>query len=243
MDFRAASKRTADVAVAAIVLLLAAPLLLVIALIVVLESPGPVFYRAERVGRGGRPLRMLKFRKMHVDASGPELTLCDDCRFTRIGALLARTRLDELPQLWHVLRGEMSLVGPRPEDPAFVARWWEEYDEILRVRPGITGWTQVAFANERCILDPDDPVTHYVEAILPQKVQLDRLYAARACVGSDLRILVGTFRTMALRQQIAVHRATGAMTVRRRPAAAGRLATVEPLPEQPVVAEAPAGMT
>src|SRR3954471_14004532 len=91
------------------------PLLVAIALLVVVDSPGPVFYRAERVGFRGRPLMMLKFRKMHANAAGSALTTANDSRFTRIGALPARTRLDELPQLWHVLRGEMSLVGPRPE--------------------------------------------------------------------------------------------------------------------------------
>jgi lipopolysaccharide/colanic/teichoic acid biosynthesis glycosyltransferase len=240
MEMRAAVKRAMDVFVAAAVLLLAAPLLLIIALVVVLESPGPVFYRAERVGRGQRPLRMLKFRKMHVNAAGPALTLRDDGRFTRVGELLARTRLDELPQLWHVLRGDMSLVGPRPEDPVFVAHWASEYAEILRVRPGLTGWTQVAFADERRILDQHDPVGHYVERILPQKVQLDRMYAGRASPGADLRILVATFRTVMLRHEIAVHRGTGAMSVRHRPAAVPRLAAIEPLPEQPAIAEAEA---
>jgi lipopolysaccharide/colanic/teichoic acid biosynthesis glycosyltransferase len=240
MDWRAALKRTVDVVVAAVVLLLAAPLLVVIALVVVLDSSGPVFYRAERVGRGRRPLRMLKFRKMHVDAAGPALTLSGDRRFTRVGALLARTRLDELPQLWHVLRGDMSLIGPRPEDPRFVALWPDEYEEILRVRPGLTGWTQVAFADERRILDPDNPVAHYVTRILPQKVALDRMYAARPGLMADLHIVAATFRTMTLRQEIAVHRESGAMSIRRRPAAAPRPAPAEPVAEPAAASEAPA---
>src|SRR3954471_22469678 len=102
------------------------PLLVAIALLVVLDSPGPVFYRAQRVGYRGRPLRMLKFRKMHADATGGALTLAEDERFTRVGRWLVRGHLDELPQLWHVLRGEMSLVGPRPESPSFVAHFAEE---------------------------------------------------------------------------------------------------------------------
>src|SRR3954470_1981723 len=112
VDWHGASKRIMDVTVAAIALVLTAPLMLIIALLIVLESPGPVFFRAERVGRGGRPLRMLKFRKMHVGAIGLALTVAGDRRLTKVGAVLVRARLDELPQLWHVLRGQMSLVGP-----------------------------------------------------------------------------------------------------------------------------------
>src|SRR3954471_21826118 len=121
-----AAKRAIDIAVSALGLVILSPLFLVIALLVVLDSPGPVFYRADRVGYRGRPLRMLKFRKMHEDATGSALTLADDERLTRVGRWLVRGHLDELPQLWHVLRGEMSLVGPRPESPSFVAHFAEE---------------------------------------------------------------------------------------------------------------------
>src|SRR3954447_12994443 len=220
VDWHGLFKRIMDVTIAATALVLTAPLMLIIALLIVLESPGPVFFRAERVGRGGRPLRMLKFRKMRDGAIGLALTVAGDRRLTKVGSLLVRTRLDELPQLWHVLRGEMSLVGPRPEDPAFVARWSQEYDEILRVRPGLTGWTQLAFADEARILGREDPLSRYVNVVLPQKVQLDRLYASRASLAADLRICAATFRTLVLRQPIAVHRDRGAMTVRRRPASA-----------------------
>jgi lipopolysaccharide/colanic/teichoic acid biosynthesis glycosyltransferase len=234
-----------DVAVGALALVLTAPLMLVIALLIVAESPGPIFFRAERVGRGGRPLRMLKFRKMHVGAVGLALTVVGDRRLTKVGSVLARTRLDELPQLWHVLRGDMSLVGPRPEDPTFVARWPREYDEILRVRPGITGWTQLAFADEARILGKHDPMTRYLDVVLPQKVQLDRLYAARPSVGADLRICAATVRAIVLHQPIAVHRDSGAMTVRRRPAPAVQAAPESVLAtahvaEPAVMAEAPA---
>ena len=243
VDWRSALKRTTDVVVAAVALLLLAPLMLVIALLIVVDSPGPVFYRADRIGRGRRPLRMLKFRKMHEGAAGPALTACEDRRLTRVGAVLMRTRLDELPQLWHVLRGEMSFVGPRPEDPAFVSHWEREYDEILSVRPGLTGWTQVAFADEARILGADDPLTRYVETVLPQKVQLDRLYAASPNPVADLRIIAATFRTVVLHQPIAVHRATGAMSRRRRLAEAPAAAVIGAEgAEQAVFAEAPAGV-
>jgi lipopolysaccharide/colanic/teichoic acid biosynthesis glycosyltransferase len=205
-----------DIALSALALLLLSPLFAVIALLVVLDSRGPVFFRADRVGFRGRPLRMLKFRKMRTGASGVALTVAGDERLTRLGAWLVRTKLDELPQLWHVLRGEMSLVGPRPESPDFVARFRTDYDVILRVRPGITGYTQLAFAREGAILYPNDPQGHYLQALLPQKVGLDRLYARRVSIRRDVSILVATFVTLVLRQPVAVHRDTAALSLRRR---------------------------
>jgi lipopolysaccharide/colanic/teichoic acid biosynthesis glycosyltransferase len=213
---RAALKRTIDVTVALLGLIVLAPLLLLIALLIVLDSPGPVFYRADRAGFRGRPLRMLKFRKMRPDARGGALTVADDERLTRLGAWLVRSKLDELPQLWHVVRGEMSLVGPRPESPEHVERFPAAYEVILRVRPGLTGYTQLAFAREESILDTRDPYTHYVTRLLPQKVELDRLYATRWGTRRDLRILGATIVTVVLRQPVAVDRATGRLTLRRR---------------------------
>ena len=212
-----------DVIVAALALAVLAIPLGVIALLVVLDSPGPVFYRADRVGYRGRPLRMLKFRKMRDDATGGALTLAEDERLTRLGKWLARTKLDELPQLWHVLRGEMSLVGPRPESPSFVAHFPDEYAVILQVRPGLTGFTQLAFAREGAILDPADPQAHYLSGLLPQKVALDELYASRPSVRRDVGIIVATVLTL-LGQPISVNRRTGALTLRRRPTAAQRAA-------------------
>ena len=215
---RAALKRALDVVGAAVALVVLAPLFALIALLVVIDSPGPVFFRCERAGFQGRPLRMLKFRKMHSDATGGLLTVANDARLTRVGAWLVRLKLDELPQLWHVLRGDMSLVGPRPESLDFVLRFDAEYEQILRVRPGITGFTQLAFAREGRILDPRDPGGHYLRALLPQKVMLDRLYAARPSLRRDLAILIATLATVALRVPIAVDRTTGALSVRlRRP--------------------------
>ena len=211
-----AAKRAIDIVAAVALLLLLAPLMLVIALLVVLESPGPVFYRAERVGHRGSRLRMLKFRKMRNDAVGPALTAPRDPRLTRVGRALVALRLDELPQFFHVLSGEMSLVGPRPEDPGFVARHRSEYESILEVRPGVTGWTQVAFASESTILRSDDAVGHYVESILPAKVALDLIYATRPTLARDLKIMWFTFLAVVLRRPIAVSRSTGAMTLRSR---------------------------
>ena len=139
-----------------------------------------------------------------------------DPRFTGIGHILSRTKLDELPQLWNVLRGQMSFVGPRPESAEFVAHYAAEYDRIVSVRPGMTGLGQLAFSREGEILDPEDAVGHYLDAILPQKVRLDLLYAQSWTIGGDLRILLWTVLPVILRMHVAVNRYSGALTVRRR---------------------------
>jgi lipopolysaccharide/colanic/teichoic acid biosynthesis glycosyltransferase len=209
-------KRAIDIGVSAVVLMLLVPVIAVIALLIRLDSRGPVFYRCDRVGTGRRPLRMLKFRKMHDDAQGLALTMSDDDRFTRVGRVLAKYKLDEIPQFWHVLRGEMSLVGPRPESQEFVACFDTEYDTILRVRPGILGLSQLAFANESGVLDPEDPTGFYIRRILPQKVGIDRMYIERHTVGMDVRILLWSVAAIAMRRDVAVHRQTGRLTLRRR---------------------------
>jgi lipopolysaccharide/colanic/teichoic acid biosynthesis glycosyltransferase len=150
---------------------------------------------------------------------GSALTSPEDARFTRLGAFLARTKLDELPQLWNVLRGEMSLVGPRPEDPHFVEGRLAQLEPVLRVRPGITGMSQLAFAREPEILDPENRECDYVERILPQKIQLDTMYVALRSTRVNLRILCWTAVAVLLRREVAVNRATGRLGVRRRPPA------------------------
>jgi lipopolysaccharide/colanic/teichoic acid biosynthesis glycosyltransferase len=159
---------------------------------------------------------MLKFRKMSDNARGLALTLSDDERLTRVGGWLVKHKLDELPQFWHVLRGEMSLVGPRPESDVFVSRFEPDYDRILEVRPGIMGLSQLAFAEESQILDRRDPIEHYVQRILPQKVSLDRLYIERQSLGLDLRILLWSVVAVLLKCQVAVHRDSGRLNLRRR---------------------------
>ena len=209
-----AAKRSLDIIIAAPLLLLLAPVVLILSAAILAESPGGVFYRCRRIGWRGRDLQMLKFRKMHDGASGPALVVPGDERFTRIGAFLARTKLDELPQLWNVLKGEMSLVGPRPEDPYFVELHREPYEEILAVRPGITGLSQLAFARESEVLDPEDRERHYTERILPQKIRMDRFYATHRTLGTDLRILWWTARAVVARREVAVHRETGRLSIR-----------------------------
>jgi lipopolysaccharide/colanic/teichoic acid biosynthesis glycosyltransferase len=207
-------KRVLDVVISATLLLLLTPLVLVFAAAIKLESRGPVFYRCPRVGRNGSTFAMLKFRKMHDGASGPALASWDDERFTRIGAFLAHTKLDEIPQLWNVLLGQMSLVGPRPEDPSFISLHAPEFAVIHRVSPGMTGLSQIAFAREASVLDPEDRVGHYVRRILPQKVQIDQLYALQRSLPMDLRILGWTALAVLLRREVAVHRQTGNMSLR-----------------------------
>jgi lipopolysaccharide/colanic/teichoic acid biosynthesis glycosyltransferase len=170
---------------------------LIVTLAVFLDSPGSVFFRARRMGYRGRPFEMIKFRTMRVDNAGHAVAGANDSRITPVGGFLRATRLDELPQLWNVLRGEMTLVGPRPELEEFVALHAAEYREILAVPPGITGPTQLRYAG----LEPHllslhaDPERFYREQLLPDKVRLDLEYARSRSFAGDLAVLG---RTVAL---------------------------------------------
>jgi lipopolysaccharide/colanic/teichoic acid biosynthesis glycosyltransferase len=210
------SKRAIDVACAGVLLIVLLPLLALLALAIIVDCPGPVFFKVRRVGRFGDEFGMLKFRKMRPDAGGLPLTTHEDARLTRVGRILTRTRLDELPQLWDVLRGRMSLIGPRPEDPRFVRMHVDTYRGILEVRPGLSGLSQLAYAAEQHILKPEDPVGDYVERVMPQKLTLDTLYAREWTLGMDARILFWTVATVLLGRPVAVNRTTGAMNIRRR---------------------------
>jgi len=236
-------KRGFDLVVSALVAIVGFPLWALIALAIKLDSPGPVFYHARRIGYRGRPLRMLKFRKMHDLATGSALTTAGDHRFTRVGEWLAKLKLDELPQLWNVLRGEMSLIGPRPEDPSFVAMHAEDFVDILMVKPGVTGLSQLAFAEESRILDHSDPTGHYLERILPQKMGMDRLYARRYRLRLDLQILLWTLVAVLARRQVAVHRGTGRMNLRRRRKPGQATLPTAPAAGAPALALAPAGQS
>jgi len=218
-QFEDAARRLIDVAIAGVVLVAFLPVFGVVAVAIKLDSSGPVFFRCRRVGLQGEEFGMLKFRKMRGNASGVPLTVADDTRFTRIGGWLAKSKVDEFPQFWNVLRGEMSLVGPRPEDHSFVVQCRDRYAEVLRVKPGITGLCQLAFANEGEILDPEDRVRDYVERLLPQKAALDCFYVAHRSLVMDLRILTWTVIAVVLRRDVAVNRTTARLRVRRRPKA------------------------
>jgi lipopolysaccharide/colanic/teichoic acid biosynthesis glycosyltransferase len=186
-------KRLFDFLGALLALALLWPLLLGIALAVRLDSPGPALFRQERVGRHGRTFRIHKFRTMAADAParGLPLTVGADPRITRVGAWLRRTRLDELPQFIDILRGDMSLVGPRPEVPRYVARYPDALrDRVLAVRPGLTDPASLQFIDEAALLAAAaDPEREYVEVILPRKLRLAADYAERASLASDLAVL------------------------------------------------------
>ena len=176
--------------------LLLLPAGLVIAALVRLDSPGPVFFRQERVGRFGRIFRIHKFRTMRVDAPhiGPAVTVGVDPRITRVGHRLRHYRLDELPQLIDVLQGHMSLVGPRPEVPRFVAHYPEPLrSKVLSVRPGITDPASLDHLDEASLLaDAPDPEARYIQDVLPHKLQAQAEYAERATWWSDLGVIVRT---------------------------------------------------
>lgn len=164
-----------------------------IAVAVFLDSPGPVLYRSPRIGRGGKPFSMLKFRTMRHGAAGPPLSAADDERLTPLGAFLSRHRLDELPQIVNVLRGEMRLVGPRPELAEFVAAYPEQYERILRILPGLTGPAQLRFASEGDLLAAaEDREATYRDSILPEKIAIDLAYVERPSVRRDLAVLLRT---------------------------------------------------
>lgn len=192
-----AASRLRDCAAAVCLLLLGAPVLLWTALAVKISSPGPVFYRQERVGRGGRLFQIWKFRTMAVSASaGPSVTAQDDPRITPLGRHLRSWKLDELPQLFNVLRGEMSLVGPRPQVPRFVDCFDPELRRIaLSVRPGMTGPAALYFRHEEFLLAGQaDREGFYVRHILPIKLQMDAEYVCRRSAAFDLQVLADTLR-------------------------------------------------
>jgi lipopolysaccharide/colanic/teichoic acid biosynthesis glycosyltransferase len=196
------AKRLFDLLGAALALLLLSPLLLLIALAIRLDSPGPVFFRQQRVGRHGVPFRIHKFRTMAADAAGLPLTVGADPRITRLGARLRGLRLDELPQFIDVLAGRMSLVGPRPEVPRYVAHYPPELRErVLSVRPGITDPASLLFIDEAELLRrAADPEREYIEVILPRKLRCAADYAEHATLWTDLGLLARTLRVLLTRR-------------------------------------------
>ncbi len=187
------AKRLFDLAFAAVTLLLLAPLIVAVALWVRVDSPGPVFFRQQRVGRGGQLFGIYKFRTMHpgADIKGPQLTVGGDGRITRAGVWLRRSKADELPQFFNVLLGDMSVVGPRPEVPRYVAQYPAHVRSVvLSVRPGITDLASIAFRNESDVLARSpDPEKTYLEQILPAKLRWAQQYVRTRSIWLDLRII------------------------------------------------------
>ena len=190
------AKRLFDIAFALLALLLLGLLLLVVALWVRLDSPGPVFFRQQRVGRGGQLFDIVKFRTMQTgaEAMGPQITVGEDARITRAGVWLRRAKVDELPQFLNVLRGDMSVVGPRPEVPRYVAQYPADVREtVLSVRPGITDLASIEFRDESALLArSSDPERTYVEQILPAKLRHAQEYVRTRSLWLDLRIIART---------------------------------------------------
>ncbi|WP_280154567.1 sugar transferase [Piscinibacter sp. XHJ-5] len=192
-------KRLFDVVLAAVGLLLLSPLFAVVALWIKLDSPGPVFFRQQRVGRFGVPFRIHKFRTMGHDApAGPQITVGADARITRAGRWLRRSKLDELPQLIDVLRGAMSIVGPRPEVPRYVAMYPADLrDKVLSVRPGITDLASIHYRDESALLArAADPEREYTEVVMPAKLRLAAQYVDQATLATDLRLIGRTLKAL-----------------------------------------------
>lgn len=192
---RLVRKRLFDIGASLLILLIASPFLLLLALAIKLDSPGPVFYRQVRVGRYGKDFRIFKFRTMVQDADkkGLSLTTGHDPRITRVGRFIRKIRLDEFSQLLNVLKGEMSLVGPRPEVRRYVEAYAPEYWATLLVRPGITAPSSIAFRNEDEILSAGgDPEEIYIQQILPEKCRLNLEYLKNISVCRDIAVMFQT---------------------------------------------------
>jgi lipopolysaccharide/colanic/teichoic acid biosynthesis glycosyltransferase len=190
-----AAKRVFDVAASAVMLLVLSPLFLLLAAAVKLDSPGPVFYRQTRVGRYGRDFKIYKFRTMvqNADRVGPALTMGNDPRITRVGRILRKCRMDEFSQLFNVLNGSMSLVGPRPEVRRYVEAYKPEYMPTLLLRPGVTAPASIAFKDEDKILKSGgDPDKIYIERILPPKMELNLRYMQHISVLKDIEVMFHT---------------------------------------------------
>jgi lipopolysaccharide/colanic/teichoic acid biosynthesis glycosyltransferase len=189
------SKRAFDLVCASIGAVVLVPVFLVIAVLIKREDGGPVFYRPIRIGQRGRRFRLWKFRTMRAgaDREGIGLTVGDDERVTVVGRTLRRHKLDELPQILNVLAGDMSLVGPRPEDPRYVAMYTPEQRRVLELVPGITDPASIRYADESAVLGAvDDPEREYVERIMPEKIAMNLSYAQRAGLTSDVGVVIRT---------------------------------------------------
>lgn len=189
------AKRAMDVVLSACALAVLWPLLLLIALAIWIDDPGPVFYRQVRVGRNGKTFRIFKFRSMVMDADkkGLAITVGRDSRITRVGAVLRKTKLDELAQLLNVILGQMSFVGPRPEVPKYVELYTPYQRQVLLVRPGITDYASIAYRNENDLLaGAPNPEAMYIEQIMPDKIELNMKYLREISPLADIRLILKT---------------------------------------------------
>lgn len=198
--YAAYGKRAFDVLSAFCGVVLVSPILILGAAAVKLSGPGPVLFKHKRVGMGGTPFFVYKFRTMRAgaDKTGASITVGGDSRVTAVGKLLRKTKIDELPQLFNVLKGEMSLVGPRPEVPQYVELFRDDYSKVLLVRPGITDFAAIEYANEEEVLAKyPDPHVAYKSEVLPAKIRLYQKYIDQISFGTDLAIIFRTFARIA----------------------------------------------
>jgi Sugar transferases involved in lipopolysaccharide synthesis len=193
-------KRVFDFIVSALGIVISSPLLILTALLIKVDSPGPIFFKQQRMGKEFRPFWIYKFRTMRESLEeGPNITIGNDPRITGIGRLLRQTKIDELPQLINILRGEMSFVGPRPEVPQYVQLYRKDYQQILTVRPGLTDLASLKYRDEAALLaNAENPEEEYVKRVLPDKISLGRDYIQRASFFFDLRLILKTISQLVL---------------------------------------------
>ena len=184
-----------DISLAAMGLVVLSPILLLIASGILWETGFPILFSQDRIGRGGQPFRLLKFRTMRADNRGLSVTVSGDSRITSFGRLLRKFKLDEVPQLWNVVRAEMALVGPRPEVPEFVDLRQPMWRSVLRVRPGITDPVSITFRNEEKLLaTASNPIRYYRETLLPAKLAMTLAYLQERSLWFDLKVILRTLR-------------------------------------------------
>jgi len=194
-------KRFIDITISLLALILLAPVFLILAVLIKSTSRGPVFYKGRRVGRGGEIFLMRKFRSMVVNADqiGTDLTPHGDPRVTKVGRFLRRTKVDEIPQIIDILRGKMSLVGPRPESPLYARYYDERQKHVLSVRPGMVGPAQIKYRHEELMLkDREDPDAYYIRELMPRKLEIDLDYVENMSFLLDVGILFKSLLAVAM---------------------------------------------
>ena len=189
-------KRIFDIISSLFGLILLSPFIIIIAILIKLDSKGPIFFKQVRVTKNGREFKIFKYRTMKIGSDKySQITVGKDSRITKVGDFLRKYKLDEIPQLINVLLGDMSLVGPRPEVPKYVALYTEEQREILKVRAGITDYASIEFSNENDILANEvDPEKAYIEKIMPKKIELNKKYLSEISVITDVKIILLTIK-------------------------------------------------
>lgn len=189
-------KRIFDIILSLFGLIILLPFMLIIAIFIKLDTKGPIFFKQLRVTKNGREFKIFKYRTMKVGSDKySQITIGEDSRITKVGSFLRRYKLDEIPQLINVLIGDMSLVGPRPEVPKYVALYTDEQKEILKVRAGITDYASIEFSDENDLLaSEEDPEKAYIEKIMPKKIELNKKYISEISILTDIKIILLTIK-------------------------------------------------